>query len=211
MSVREDQVIALAGVSQAALWAHQLASRGHYEEQRLEQAVASVLCTDPETAADVFGGRQNGSIPGIAEGVTLLRTQLGGPPLTMSRSDIALTTRYFGQLLKLATRLQKRQSALDEISRSIERAREASRVLNATHENTIASLAEAYRSTISAIQPRIMVQGNPRYLQNDGYVRAIRVLLLSGVRAGVLWRQCGGRLWHLLLMRSRLLGVAQSL
>ena len=211
MSAREDQIIALAGVSQAALWAHQLASRGHYEEQRLEQAVASILCTDPDTAADVFGGRTNGSVPGIAEGLTLLRTQLGGPPLQMSRSEIALNMRYFGQLLRLATRLQKRKSALAEISQSIERARDASRVLDTTHENTVASLADAYRSTISAIPPRIMVQGNPRYLQNEGYVRAIRVFLLSGVRAGVLWRQCGGRLWQLLLMRPQLLRAAQSL
>lgn len=211
MSSRESQIIALAGVSQAALWAHQLATRGSYDVQRVERAVASILCTDPDSAADVFGGMADGPVPGIDEGLTLLRTQLGGPPLQMSRSEMTLTTRYFGQLLRLSARVLKRGDVLARISEGIQRARDSARVLSDSHDSTVAGLADVYSENISAIAPRIMIQGNPRFLQNEGFVRTIRVFLLSGVRAGILWRQCDGRLWHLLLMRSRLLRVAQQL
>jgi len=39
----------------------------------------------------------------------------------------------------------------------------------------------------------------------------IRALLLAAIRAAVLWRQCGGRRWRLLLQRRDLLHAAQRL
>ncbi len=210
MTARRDQIIALAGVSQAALWSHQLATRGRYEEQRIRWTVESILCTDPDSAEQVFGGVRDGTVPGIAEGLTLLRTQLGGPPMQMSRSEMALTTRYFGQLLRLAARVQKRATVLDGIAKGIDQVRRTAQLLDENHDSTLNALADIYRENISPVAPRIMIQGNSQYLQNDGYARIIRVFLLGGVRAGILWRQCGGRLWQLLLLRPRLLAETRN-
>jgi high frequency lysogenization protein len=41
-------------------------------------------------------------------------------------------------------------------------------------------------------------------LQNENLAAKIRVLLFAGVRAAVLWQQCGGKRWHLLFQRKRI-------
>lgn len=56
-----------------------------------------------------------------------------------------------------------------------------------------------------------MIQGEREYLEDPAHARAIRVFLFSGVRAGILWRQSGGRMWELFLMRGTLLQAAQGL
>lgn len=121
MNSRSDRLIALSGVSRAALWAHQLASKGEYNPVRVQQAVDTILCTEPDAAADVFGGYQDASIPKLEEGLELLRAQLGGQPLPLPRPEIALMTRYFGQMLRLASHLQKDRDRLQTIADAIDR------------------------------------------------------------------------------------------
>jgi high frequency lysogenization protein len=53
-----------------------------------------------------------------------------------------------------------------------------------------------------------MVQGDPQYLQVGDNAARIRVLLLAGIRACVLWRQAGGNRWRLILNRQALLNEA---
>ncbi len=49
-----------------------------------------------------------------------------------------------------------------------------------------------------------MIAGEPLHLQNPDNAARIRVALLAGIRAAVLWRQAGGRKWQLLLRRRAL-------
>jgi high frequency lysogenization protein len=72
-------------------------------------------------------------------------------------------------------------------------------------------LAEIYQSRISGLGPRIMVRGEPLHLQNPDNAARIRVALLAGVRAAVLWRQAGGKKWHFLLRRRRTAVAAREL
>lgn len=211
MSDRQDQIIALSGISRAALWTHLLASKGDYDPARVQQAVGTVLCTDPASASDVFGGFDGTSVPEIADGLTVLRTQLGGQPLSHPRPEVTLMSRYFSQMLRLSSRLQKDNGRLQEISESIARIRHSGEVMDAGTDHVTQRLAATYQSTLSTLNPRIMIQGDKRYLENQHYTNAIRVFLLSGVRSGVLWRQCGGRMWQLFLMRGQLLQTARDL
>ena len=62
-------------------------------------------------------------------------------------------------------------------------------------------LADIYQERISMLGPRIMIGGEPLHLQNPDNAARIRVALLAGIRAAVLWRQAGGHKWQLLLRR----------
>ena len=62
-----------------------------------------------------------------------------------------------------------------------------------------------YADTISQLKPRIMVQGNPHYLNQASVVAEIRALLLAAVRSAVLWRQLGGSYWDFLFSRKAML------
>jgi high frequency lysogenization protein len=42
------------------------------------------------------------------------------------------------------------------------------------------------------------------HLKNDHTACRIRAVLFAGVRAAVLWRQVGGKRWHLLFHRKRI-------
>jgi high frequency lysogenization protein len=80
-----------------------------------------------------------------------------------------------------------------------------------THESVIGSLADTYKQTLSTLSFRIKVAGNPQILQNSHNANKVRALLLAGIRGAILWRQVGGRRWHLLFNRKRYIKDAQGL
>ena len=58
---------------------------------------------------------------------------------------------------------------------------------------------------------QIMVRGEPLYLQNSELAGQIRAMLLTGIRAAVLWRQCGGTKWSLLFGRRNYVNECEAL
>ena len=200
-----SQAIALAGAAQCSLWVYELAQQGTYRENRVARAVEAILCTDPETAEAVFGG-----VSGVADGLRVLSAQMGGDTDSISPAELGVVTRHMGQLLRLAGKVHGNRRILAALAEGIRRA-QRHRELGADASAAVPGLAELYTQTISRLKPRVMVQGRPAYLQNNDFVATIRVLLLGGVRAGVLWRQCGGRLWQLILRRRQLAAEVRTL
>ena len=101
-------------------------------------------------------------------------------------------------------------SLVAKIADGIEEARAKLEHFSMLHPNLLAHLAEIYSGTISNLQPRIMVRGEPSYLQNPDNQNRIRTMLLAGIRAAWLWRQVGGSRWTILLGRRRLLDSAEA-
>jgi high frequency lysogenization protein len=48
-----------------------------------------------------------------------------------------------------------------------------------------------------------MISGEQPYLDNEHNASKVRALLLAGIRSAVLWRQCGGSRWQILLGRKK--------
>jgi high frequency lysogenization protein len=94
---------------------------------------------------------------------------------------------------------------------SIAHGREQLRHFGLTHGNVLANLADAYSRTAGSVEPRILVTGDAKQLQNPRIINLVRSLLLGGLRSAVLWRQCGGSRWALLFMRASLLKETQRL
>ncbi|MDH5230485.1 MAG: DUF489 family protein, partial [Gammaproteobacteria bacterium] len=80
-----------------------------------------------------------------------------------------------------------------------------------THENVVANLAGIYTDTISTIPPRIVVSGEQGYLNNTENANKVRALLLALMRSAILWKQKGGRRWHVLLKRGKIMAAAKNL
>lgn len=212
MKTPRDRAIALAGVGQFALWTQNIAARGEYTDAQLQLAVDSVLRIEPETAEAVFGGVEN-----LQEGLALLDAQFsgsGGDGIKVRRGESEHIGGYVGRLLRLAGRVQHDSSRLNAISsaiQEIEQSRQAGEDPSVWLDSSTQRLAALYQKTVSDLQPRIMVQGHARFLENDQMAARIRALLFAGLRSAVLWRQCGGRLWLLLIWRRRLLQEVQKL
>ncbi|MDZ7804497.1 high frequency lysogenization protein HflD [Thiohalophilus sp.] len=202
MNRTEEQVLALAAVFQAAQLVHNIASSGRYDEDDLRLCLQGILNTDPDSVQDVFGPPDT-----LRTGLQALVNQLG----TMANQRQVEIARYVIALLHLQGKLNKNPAMLEQIANGIERVRGQLEHYDLTHTNVLANLAGIYSDTISTLTPKIMVNGEQQYLSNPDTVSRIRALLLAGIRAGVLWRQLGGRRWQILFKRKRLIDTAQQL
>lgn len=195
-----DQALALAGVLHAARQVRRLAREGRVDEDQFFCAIRPVFALEAESVAQVYGSTEcRRSL------LSVLRAQLGGG----TERDLE-ATRYSATLMHLERKLRARDDLMQALREGIEAARRQAEHFSITHENVIARLAALYSSTISTLEPRILVEGDPRYLQDTHTANRVRALLLAGMRSTVLWRQCGGSRLKLIFGRNRLMRAASE-
>ena len=194
-----DRAIAMAGMFQSASLVSDIARRGQSNAQDFRTCLSSLLKIDAASSEDIYGGVAN-----LRSGLRLFKEHLSKP----SSMEI---TRYVVALLVLERKLAKQGELLRRIRQGIEATQDKLQHLQLTDDSVIAGLADIYTSTVSQLEPRIMVQGEPAYLTNANNVNRIRALLLAGIRAATLWRQSGGGRFTLLFRRNALLREAQRL
>ncbi len=199
MSNYTDKTLALAGMYQACRLVQQVARYGSAEPEALEQVLNTLFITDPPDALSVYGSVRN-----LREGLKLVTQQLQANP------DPELT-RYLINILHLERKLSRKPELLRTIGEGIERAHKQREHYPLPHTNLIASLAEIYSNTVSTLTPRIIVSGEQGHLANPDNASTVRALLLAAMRSAVLWSQCGGRRWQILLQRRRFMEEAASL
>ena len=199
--MREGRVIALAGLFQALALVRALATRGSCEANAARHSAVSVLRIDADSAADVFGG-----IGYLRLGLETLVAQLGDG----NKRDLTMT-RMAIQVLRLERALARRADVLRALRAGIDGLRSLAAQVESGQVDASARLADLYVQTLSRLQPRIMVEGNPTYLQQGEQVNQIRTLLFAAVRAAVLWRQLGGSQLRLLFRRRQYAMLARGL
>ncbi len=196
-----NQVVALAGIAQATYLVQQLATRGNADQQAMSASIGSVLKLDADSVGDIYGG-----LAGVKIGLQQLNQQLGNTKIHNPES-----ARYSASVVFLEKKLSENPDMLEKIHVGIETAQAQAEYFGTLHENVLANLGDLYHGTISTLQPRIMVNGEPAYLSNPDTVNKIRALLLAGIRSAMLWRQCGGTRWKFLLYRRKLFEESQRL
>jgi high frequency lysogenization protein len=203
MASDREQMMSLAAVFQSAQLADQLATTGQCNRRNMAPLFNAVLTLD---ARDYQGIYPNPSE--LRPGLTLLRSALSGEqqPADLRAVGHALA------LVQLSNAL-RRDPALMNILRNRLEALSASRSQfdDIADEEVCRQLGGIYLDTLSTLKFRIRVHGEPQHLQNEDTAATIRALFLAGVRGAFLWQQAGGRRWHLLLRRQRLLKACQSL
>ena len=203
MASDQDQLLALGAVFQAARLADQLATTGQCNRRNMAPLFQGVLLLDPPDYQSVY--------PQPAElrpGLTLLRSALAGE---QQASDLRAIGHALA-LVQLAAAL-RRDPALVSILRNRLEALAARRDSDQDLADPALcrQLGGIYLDTLSTLKFRIRVHGEPRHLQDEDTAASIRALFLAGVRGAVLWHQAGGRRWHLLLRRQRLLRQLRAL
>lgn len=197
-----NRSIALAGMFQAVRLVQQTGRGEHRDETATAASLGSIFNTDPESVLAVYG-----TPLALRTGLEVLLSQLG---TDNTQRDMELTG-YVITLLHLERKLARQPGLLDTISAGIDKAREQAGFFSSSHPSVIASLADVYKQTVSSLQPRIMVQGEQAVLANPDSKNMIRALLLAGMRAAVLWRQCGGNRLKLIFQRKALLECCREL
>ena len=201
MTAYSEQVLALAGLVQAAMLVDKLAKTGYDDAEPLKTQVHALLVTDPPSTESVFVDRYH-----LRSGLSALRKMLN-----QDGDDFAEVLRYSLSMIHLQNKLSRRKDMLAAIGSRIDQAKSQAEHFSPDHENVIANLASIYTDTISTFRFRIQVNGNPVYLRQDATVNKIRTLLLSGIRCAILWRQCGGSRIKLLFNRKRYVQACDEL
>lgn len=200
--IKKENIIPLAGMFQAAYLIHEISNTGTCNQSAFEASIKSILVTEWNSVEEVYGG-----VEGVSYGLDLL-ADLFNKENKQRDMEIA---RYVLGIVYLEKKLRKNQALDNKLMAGIERAKaQAESFGSATHENVIANLADVYAETISTIEPKIMVAGNPSYLTNTHYSNKIRALLLALMRSTILWLQKDGSRWHLILQRKKVIEMAKQ-
>ena len=197
-----DRTIALAGMFQAVKLVQQTAQGQRRDAAATTVSISSILNADPETAIDVFGD-SHALILG-------LETMLGQMGDDSKQRDMTLTG-YVITLMHLERKLARQPDLMKKLGSGIDRIKEEIESVEESDSGIVAALANLYKETVSTLQPRIMVKGDENVLRNADSKKMIRALLLAGMRAAVLWRQCGGNRIRLIFQRKQLLDSCREL
>lgn len=194
-----SRTLALAGLLQSLKLVRQIADTGHADAESERAMLDSVFRIDADSVDAVYG-----SVSALRGGLNLFRAQLAD-----RGSDEALSRLAFSVL-----RIERGFVADDAMAR---RVGDGIRGLQATaerqgslHPDVIGRLGRLYADTISGLQPKVIVHGNPHYLQQPDVVAEIRALLLAALRSAVLWRQVGGSYWDFMLRRRAMAEVIEA-
>ena len=197
-----DQTIALAGVYQAATMAHELANSGAIRDHKSWHAsLDSLYRMDVESTEAVY----DHDMTSLALGLNTMIKSFN------KDSHYINVIKYTITLLNLGAKVLQRPDMLDTIDKGLQDSKVLQQNDDPYNPAVIAKLAQVYSKTISQMQPRVVVAGQPFHLKDQGITEKIRAILLTGIRAAVLWKQVGGGQLQLLFKRKAYIEEAKQL
>lgn len=197
MTPLQEQMTALGGVFQASALVNKLAHSGQISDAALTYMLKTLLVRNPESTLDVYGGDDLG----LREGYKLLQATLERETDNLPRESL----RYVVSMLSLERQFSRRDDLLEIAGQRLPRIEQQVELYGLSSDNIASSFGALYQDTISTFKQRIQVHGDMRFLQQETTAAKVRALLFAGIRSARLWRQLGGRRWHLLTKRGAML------
>lgn len=190
---------ALAGLVQVAVTVHAIAHGKPVDATSKAVLIRAIFVTNPETLDDIFP-----TLAPYREGLRAAATLLASP-----FGAAIEPLKYSVALLDLEKRLRSRPTLVQQIGEGVDNLarREPNWETSAdadVPEHVYRELSELYQKTVSTLSRRVQVTGNVAQLRREEVAAEVRALLLAGIRFAWLWRQLGGRRWHLVLRRSNI-------
>lgn len=197
MKKHTQQTLALAGVAQAAYLVHQLARHGLVSQDNFATTIDSLFVMNPSSTEAVYGKASR-----VKLGLQVLQELLQGGGGLLKHPDVM---RYLLGLLYLEGKLRREPAVMGRIRAGIEEIEQRFPGPDKSADQApVQELGRLYQDTVSTLNFRIQVKGDLEFLRNEITAGKIRAVLLAGIRSAVLWRQLGGRRWHLLFYRKRI-------
>ena len=202
MTPLQEQITALGGVFQAAALVDKLARSGQVSDAALAYMLKTLLVRNPETTLDVYGGDDLG----LRDGYKLLLAVLERETNNLPRESL----RYVVSMLSLERQFSRRDDLLEIAALRIPKIEQQVELYGISSDTIASSFGSLYQDTISTFKQRIQVHGDMRFLQQEATAAKVRALLFAGIRSARLWRQLGGRRWHLLTKRGSMLSELRA-
>lgn len=193
------RVLALAGMVQSLKLVRQIAETGHADTGSQRIVLDSVFRIDADSVDAVYGGRGQ-----LRQGLLTMREHL------VDRGGDELLPKLGMAILQIERRFVGDTGMADQVVAGLRALESTAERQGSIHPEVIGRLGQLYADTISHLRPKVIVQGNPHYLQQPQVVAEIRALLLAALRSAVLWRQLGGSYWDFVFRRRAMMEVVEE-
>ena len=196
----KNETISLGAIYQACNEIKKIAWQGEINNNIIEPLINSVYQTTSEEIEDVFI-----SIKRLHSGLDFLRRQLVGDAFSRDGE----VSRYFEAIGILVKNMNKKDEVLNKLRTEL--TRQSMPINEDNLDQHALFLSELYLSTISTVEPRIIVNGDNKYLTDKKNAAMIRSLLLCAIRSYILWQQSGGSKFRILLFKKKIAELAVKL
>ena len=196
----KNETISLGAIYQACNEIKKIAWQGEINNNIIEPLINSVYQTTSEDIEDVFISTKR-----LNSGLDFLRRQLVGDAFSRDGE----VSRYFEAIGILVKNMNKKDEVLNKLR--IELTKQSMPIKEDNLDQHALFLSELYLSTISTVEPRIIVNGDNKYLTDKKNAAMIRSLLLCAIRSFILWQQSGGSKFRIFIFKKKIAELAIKL
>ena len=196
----KNETISLGAIYQACNEIKKIAWQGEINNNIIEPLINSVYQTTSEEIEDVFI-----SINRLNSGLDFLRRQLVGDAFSRDGE----VSRYFEAIGILVKNMNKKDEILNKLRTEL--TKQSMPINEDNLDQHALFLSELYLSTISTVEPRIIVNGDNKYLTDKKNAAMIRSLLLCAIRSYILWQQSGGSKFRIFIFKKKIAELAIKL
>ena len=196
----KNETISLGAIYQACNEIKKIAWQGEINNNIIEPLINSVYQTTSEEIEDVFI-----SIKRLNSGLDFLRRQLVGDAFSRDGE----VSRYFEAIGILVKNMNKKDDVLNKLRTEL--TKQSMPINEDNLDQHALFLSELYLSTISTVEPRIIVNGDNKYLTDKKNAAMIRSLLLCAIRSYILWKQSGGSKFRIFIFKKKIAELAVKL
>lgn len=196
----KNETISLGAIYQACNEIKKIAWQGEINNNIIEPLINSVYQTTSEEIEDVFISTKR-----LNSGLDFLRRQLVGDAFSRDGE----VSRYFEAIGILVKNMNKKDEVLNKLR--IELTKQSMPIKEDNLDQHALFLSELYLSTISTVEPRIIVNGDNKYLTDKKNAAMIRSLLLCAIRSFILWQQSGGSKFRIFIFKKKIAELAIKL
>ena len=196
----KNETISLGAIYQACNEIKKIAWQGEINNNIIEPLINSVYQTTSEEIEDVFI-----SIKRLNSGLDFLRRQLVGDAFSRDGE----VSRYFEAIGILVKNMNKKDDVLNKLRTEL--TRQSMPINEDNLDQHALFLSELYLSTLSTVEPRIIVNGDNKYLTDKNNAAMIRSLLLCAIRSYILWQQSGGSKFRIFIFKKKIAELAVKL
>ena len=196
----KNETISLGAIYQACNEIKKIAWQGEINNNIIEPLINSVYQTTSEDIEDVFISTKR-----LNSGLDFLRRQLVGDAFSRDGE----VSRYFEAIGILVKNMNKKDEVLNKLR--IELTKQSMPIKEDNLDQHALFLSELYLSTISTVEPRIIVNGDNKYLTDKKNAAMIRSLLLCAIRSYILWQQSGGSKFRIFIFKKKIAELAVKL
>jgi len=196
----KNETISLGAIYQACNEIKKIAWQGEINANIIEPLINSVYQITSENIDDIYI-----SVKRLNTGLDFLRKQLVGDAFSRD----AEVTRYFEAIGILIKNMNKKEDIFSKLRKQLT---EQTMIV---HEDNLDDhalfLSNLYLNTVSTVEPRIIVNGDNKYLTDKKNAAMIRSLLLCAIRSYILWQQSGGSKFRIFIFKKKIAELAVTL